>query len=178
MMQGEEIVRVDLGLIQKHWEEILNYSPKHVPLMLAGWFKQDDGKNTFCQRPGIKLDPSSSSELGLNERVSLKLDTKLWGLLGKGQASGQTLLEEDAESFSYQEEEGEGHLEWKRTSERKVSHEAAGMTVVKDPSKRLGESVGRVNFAFNKCHVDEATFFPFLDDVVRNKDVTRTFGRP
>eukprot|EP00536_Pseudo-nitzschia_multiseries_P008598 jgi/Psemu1/20792/gm1.20792_g len=75
------------------------------------------------------------------------------------------------------EEEGGGHVQWKRTSERKVSHEMAAMMAVKDPSERLGESVGRVDFAFDKGHVDEAAFCPFLDGKLRNKDVTRTFGR-
>ena len=43
-LRGEEIPQVDVGLLRKHWEEGVNCSSvSHVPLALAGRFKQTDG---------------------------------------------------------------------------------------------------------------------------------------
>ena len=48
-LRGEEVVRIDLGLILKHWKESVNHEVQHVPLMLVGRFKQVDGEKVFCQ---------------------------------------------------------------------------------------------------------------------------------
>jgi len=48
-LRGEEVVRVDLGGMLGHWNESMNHEVKHVPLMLAGRFKQVTGEKVFCQ---------------------------------------------------------------------------------------------------------------------------------
>lgn len=48
-LRGEEVVRVDLGQMLKHWEEAMNHEVQHVPLMLTGRFKQVIGEKLFCQ---------------------------------------------------------------------------------------------------------------------------------
>jgi hypothetical protein len=48
-LRGEEIVRVDAGLIAKHWEEASRHEQPHIPLLLTGRFKQVDGPKIFCQ---------------------------------------------------------------------------------------------------------------------------------
>jgi hypothetical protein len=49
-LRGEEIVRVDIGAMRKHWPEAINYkSAVHVPLMLSGRFKREIGEKLFCQ---------------------------------------------------------------------------------------------------------------------------------
>jgi hypothetical protein len=48
-LRGEEISRVDLGLILKHWDEAHSHETPHVPLMLKGRFKHVDGEKIFCQ---------------------------------------------------------------------------------------------------------------------------------
>ena len=43
-LRGEEIPQVDVGLLRKYWMEGINYTPApHIPLALAGRFKQTDG---------------------------------------------------------------------------------------------------------------------------------------
>ena len=43
-LRGEEISQIDVGLMRKYWEEGLNYQRRpHVPLALAGRFKQTNG---------------------------------------------------------------------------------------------------------------------------------------
>jgi hypothetical protein len=45
-LRGEELPQTDLGAIRKHWEEAESHAPKpHVPLVLAGRFKNQVGKN-------------------------------------------------------------------------------------------------------------------------------------
>jgi hypothetical protein len=44
-LKGEEIVRMDLGAIRKHWDEAMEHpDAPHVPLMLAGQFKREVGE--------------------------------------------------------------------------------------------------------------------------------------
>ena len=60
VLHGEEIVRMDLGAIRKHWDEAMcNPDAPHVPLMLAGQFKNEVGEKLFCQ----PLAPESKSGL-------------------------------------------------------------------------------------------------------------------
>lgn len=61
-LRGEEIVRLDLGLLNKHWEESMAHpDAHHVPLMLTGRFKRQVGEKSFCQplalcsNSGIKI---------------------------------------------------------------------------------------------------------------------------
>jgi hypothetical protein len=54
-LRGEEIVRVDLGAMRKHWNEGVNHPEEpHVPLMLAGRFKREVGEKLFCQPLGME----------------------------------------------------------------------------------------------------------------------------
>jgi hypothetical protein len=61
-LRGEEIVRVDVGQMRKHWVEstMLKEAP-HIPLMLSGRFKREVGETVFCQplamesKSGIKI---------------------------------------------------------------------------------------------------------------------------
>jgi hypothetical protein len=49
-LQGEEIVRADLGAIRKYWDEAVAWvGAEHIPSMLAGRFKQEVGEKLFCQ---------------------------------------------------------------------------------------------------------------------------------
>jgi hypothetical protein len=61
-LRGEEIVRIDVGEMRNNWSEALTYPDMaHVPLMLAGRFKQEIGEKLFCQplavesKSGIKI---------------------------------------------------------------------------------------------------------------------------
>jgi hypothetical protein len=59
-LRGEEIVRIDLGAIRKHWDEAMEHpDAPHVPLMLAGRFKSEIREKLFCQ----PLAPESKSGL-------------------------------------------------------------------------------------------------------------------
>ena len=59
--RGEEITRIDIGLIRKYWEEAMEAEDRHVPLMLNGRFKKETGEKVFCQplaivtNSGIKI---------------------------------------------------------------------------------------------------------------------------
>jgi hypothetical protein len=49
-LQGDEIVRTDVGAIRKYWNEAMGWKDApHVPLMLAGRFKRETGEKLFCQ---------------------------------------------------------------------------------------------------------------------------------
>jgi hypothetical protein len=61
-LRGEEIVRMDLGAMRKHWNESMEHpDAPHVPLMLAGRFKREIGEKLFCQplalesKSGLKI---------------------------------------------------------------------------------------------------------------------------
>jgi hypothetical protein len=61
-LRGEEIVRMDLGFIRKHWNESMEHlDVPQVPLMLAGRFKLEVGEKLFCQplalesKSGLKI---------------------------------------------------------------------------------------------------------------------------
>jgi hypothetical protein len=44
-MRGEEIVRIDIGVIRKHWQEALKHPEEpHIPLAMAGRFKRTVGE--------------------------------------------------------------------------------------------------------------------------------------
>ena len=49
-LRGEEIAKVDLGAMNKYWDEAMNHPKhKHVPLMMSGTFKKETGIKYFCQ---------------------------------------------------------------------------------------------------------------------------------
>jgi hypothetical protein len=49
-LQGEEIIRADVGAMRKYWDEAVGWpGAQHVPLMLAGRFKRETGEKLFCQ---------------------------------------------------------------------------------------------------------------------------------
>ena len=61
-LRGEEIVRIDVGQMRKHWvESTMHEEAPHVPLMLSGRFKREVGEKVFCQplamesRSGVKI---------------------------------------------------------------------------------------------------------------------------
>jgi hypothetical protein len=59
-LRGKEIVRMDLGAIQKHWNESMDHlDAPHVPLMLVGQFKHEIGEKLFGQPLALE------SKLGL-----------------------------------------------------------------------------------------------------------------
>jgi hypothetical protein len=61
-LRGEEIVRMDLGAIQKHRDEAMEHlDAPHVSLMLVGRFKHKFGEKLFCQ----PLVPASKSGLNI-----------------------------------------------------------------------------------------------------------------
>ena len=53
-LRGEEITRMDLGLIRKYWEEATQSDCPHVPMMLQGRFKKETGDKVFCQPLAVK----------------------------------------------------------------------------------------------------------------------------
>ena len=53
-LRGEEITRIDIGLIRKHWEEAITAEDRHVPMMLNGQFKRETGEKVFCQPLCVK----------------------------------------------------------------------------------------------------------------------------
>jgi hypothetical protein len=61
-LRGEEIVRIDVGSMRKHWEEAMAYKDgKHVPLMMARRFKRETGEKLFCQP--LAIDSTSGVEI-------------------------------------------------------------------------------------------------------------------
>jgi hypothetical protein len=63
-LRGEEIARMDLRAIRKHWNESMEHpDAPHVPLMLAGWFKRESGEKLFCQP--LALESKSGSQIRL-----------------------------------------------------------------------------------------------------------------
>ena len=49
-LRGEEIVRIDVGHMRKHWmESTMHEEAPHIPLMLSGRFKREVGEKVFCQ---------------------------------------------------------------------------------------------------------------------------------
>jgi hypothetical protein len=63
-MRGEELVRVDVGLIRKHWAEALAHPEEaHVPLAMAGRFKRQVGEKVYVQPLALE------SESGLQYRL-------------------------------------------------------------------------------------------------------------
>lgn len=61
-LRGEEIVRIDVGQMRKHWmESTMHLEAPHIPLMLSGRFKREVGEKVFCQpltiesKSGVKI---------------------------------------------------------------------------------------------------------------------------
>lgn len=49
-LRGEEIGKADLGAMRKYWKEAMNHPDiKHIPLILAGIFKGEEGVRLFVQ---------------------------------------------------------------------------------------------------------------------------------
>ena len=76
-LRGEEIVRMDLGAMRKHWNEAMNHpDAPHCPLMLAGRFKGEIGEKLFCQPLALE------SKSGINIRLWLYRVIEAYGVLG------------------------------------------------------------------------------------------------
>ena len=73
-LRGEEIPQIDIGLMRKYWEEGLEYPrKKHVPLALAGRFKQTNGTFRIYIHP--LADKTSS---GIEVRVWFERAIRSW----------------------------------------------------------------------------------------------------
>jgi hypothetical protein len=49
-MRGEEIVRIDIGVIRKHWDEALRHPEEpHIPIAMVGRFKRTVGEKVYIQ---------------------------------------------------------------------------------------------------------------------------------
>jgi hypothetical protein len=54
-MRGEEINRLDVGIIRKHWKEALDHvDAPHIPLGMVGRFKRTVGEKKYIQPLAIK----------------------------------------------------------------------------------------------------------------------------
>jgi hypothetical protein len=54
-MRGEELNRLDLGIIRKHWNEAVNHQDvAHVPLGMVGRFKRTVGEKMYIQPLAIR----------------------------------------------------------------------------------------------------------------------------
>lgn len=63
-LRGEEINRLDIGIIRKHWADAVDHpDTSHIPLGMAGRFKRTVGEKIYVQ----PLAPKSNS--GLNYRL-------------------------------------------------------------------------------------------------------------
>jgi hypothetical protein len=63
-MRGEEIVRIDIGIIRKHWKEAQTHPEEpHMPLGMAGRFKRQVGGKVYIQPLAL------ISESGLQYRL-------------------------------------------------------------------------------------------------------------
>ena len=58
-----------------------------------------------------------------------------------------------------------------------MTHDAASVAFVKDPSKRLGEVIGWVDDARDECHECVTSIFPVLCGEVLDVDVARATCR-
>jgi hypothetical protein len=47
-LRGEELLKLELGAIQKHWDKGIHHpSTPHIPLVLSGQFKLSDRERLF-----------------------------------------------------------------------------------------------------------------------------------
>ena len=76
-LRGEEIPQIDVGLMRKYWEEGLNYERKrHVPLALAGRFKQTSGTFRIFIQPLADVTSSGIAIRTWIERAIRCLDSE------------------------------------------------------------------------------------------------------
>jgi hypothetical protein len=75
---------------------------------------------------------------------------------------------------------GETRRERRRDGRRErssvVSHDAANMAMMEDPTEGFGEGIGRVDDARDMDHDDVAVAFPLLQGEVLNIDMARALG--
>jgi hypothetical protein len=71
-MRDEEIVRIDIGIIRKHWQEALRHleEPHDIPLAMAGRFKRSVGKKVYVQP--LALESASGLQYRLWMHRALK----------------------------------------------------------------------------------------------------------
>jgi hypothetical protein len=76
-LRGEELPKIELGAIRKHWDEAIHHhSTPHVPLVLAGRFKTTEGEKLFF----LLLTCWSSS--GIDNRLWTHRVLEAYGQLG------------------------------------------------------------------------------------------------
>ena len=59
----------------------------------------------------------------------------------------------------------------------KMAEESAYVSIVENPSKRLGRRVSGIDLAADELHLDVEISFPILNCKIGNVDVSRTFRR-
>lgn len=76
-LRGEELIRIEIGPIRRYWNEALSHpETPHVPLVLAGRFKQQVGERLFIQPMALE------SKSGLRFRIWLQRAIATWELRG------------------------------------------------------------------------------------------------
>jgi hypothetical protein len=74
---GEELPKLELGAIRKHWEEaVCHLRVPHVPLVLSGRFKMTEGEKLFFLPQACQL------ESGINNRLWAHQMLETYGKLG------------------------------------------------------------------------------------------------
>jgi hypothetical protein len=57
-MHSEELNRLDIGIIRKHWQEAINHPElAHVPLGMVGRFKRTIGEKLYIQPLALRSKP-------------------------------------------------------------------------------------------------------------------------
>lgn len=76
-LRGEELPKLELGAIRKHWEEAVCH-PRfpHVPLVLSGRFKMTEGEKLFF------LPLACQSESGIDNRLWAHRMVETYGKMG------------------------------------------------------------------------------------------------
>jgi hypothetical protein len=78
-MWREEAVRVYVGLIRKHWAEALAHPEEtHVPLAMAGRFKQQVGEKVYIQPLSLESTSGLQYRLWIHRMYTWKMNTA-WG---------------------------------------------------------------------------------------------------
>jgi hypothetical protein len=75
-LRGEELTKLELGTIRKHWDEAIQHNTPHVPLVLAGRFKMSDGEKLFF------LPLACQSTSGIHNRLWTHRLLEAYGALG------------------------------------------------------------------------------------------------
>jgi hypothetical protein len=76
-LRGEELPKLELGAIRKHWDEAIHHPrTPHVPLVLSGRFKQTEGERLFF------LPLACRSKSGIDNRLWTHRVVDAYGKVG------------------------------------------------------------------------------------------------